>query len=75
MYLVDVLNAKKEYAQSLKVISKMLEYYPTDVYFLLRLAYVYTQQGKHDLAASVYVDILILDPSNPDAISYLNRKE
>ncbi len=74
MYLVDVLNANKEYEQSLKVISKMLQYYPTDVYFLSRLAYIYTQEGKHDLATGVYLDILILDPSNPDAISYLNRK-
>lgn len=72
-YLVYSLNAKKEYEQSLKIIYKMLAYYPTDVYFLTKLAQVYENQKKYDLAKSVYMDIIILDPANTKATGYLNR--
>jgi len=72
-YLVASLNALAEYDQSLKVIYKMLAYYPTDVYFLSKLAQVYVNQKKESLAQGVYKDILILDPANTQATSYLNR--
>jgi len=72
-YLVASLNAKGEYEQSLKIIYKMLAYYPTDVYFLSKLAQVYVNQKKEKLAEGVYQDIIILDPANTQAIGYLNR--
>jgi len=72
-YLVASLNAKAEYDQSLKIIYKMLAYYPTDVYFLGKLAQVYVNQKKEKLAEGVYQDIIILDPANTQAIGYLNR--
>ena len=72
-YLVASLNATGEYDQSLKVIYKMLAYYPTDVYFLSKLAQVYVSQKNHKLAKGVYNDIIILDPANTQARSYLNQ--
>jgi len=74
-YLVISLNATKEYDQSLKVIYKMLAYYPTDVFFLTGLAQIYIQQKETKLAESVFTDVIILDPVNPDAIKYLNRQK
>jgi Flp pilus assembly protein TadD len=70
---VASLNATGEYEQSLKVIYKMLAYYPTDVYFLGKLAQVYERQKNDKLARGVYDDIIILDPANTQARSYLNR--
>jgi len=75
LHLVTSLNAKKEYEQSLKIIYKMLASYPTDVKYLSFLADIYVQQNKNKLAKSIYSDILILDPVNPNAISFLNRKQ
>lgn len=74
-YLVTSLNATGEYDPSLKVIYKMLAYYPTDVFFLTKLAQIYAQQKQTKLAESVFMDVIILDPVNPDAINYLNRKQ
>ena len=72
-YLVASLNARKEYEQSLKVIYKMLALYPTDIYFLGKLAQVYVHQKKDALAKDVYENIIILDPANTQALGYLNR--
>lgn len=74
-YLVTSLNATGEYDLSLKVIYKMLAYYPTDVFFLTSLAQIYVKQKQEKLAESVYTDVIILDPVNPAAIKFLNRKE
>ena len=74
-YLALSLNADKAYDQSLKVIYKMLAYYPTDVFFLTRLAEIYAQQKQTKLAEDIFTDIIILDPVNPDAINYLNREK
>ncbi len=74
LYLADLLSVTAQYESSLYVIDKMLKYYPTDVAFLSWLAYVYVKQKKYDLAAGVYADIIILDPSHPDALSHLNQK-
>lgn len=73
-YLVTTLIAIGEYEQSLKVVYKMLAYYPTDVFFLSGLAEIYIHQDQEKLAESVYADVIILDPVNPDAIKYLNRR-
>ena len=72
-YLVSSLNATQEYKQSLKIIYKMLAFYPTDVYFLEKLAQVYVYQKKASLSKDVYENIIILDPSNTKAIGYLNE--
>ncbi len=73
-YLVTSLNTTGEYDPSLKVIYKMLAYYPTDVFFLTSLAQIYIHKKQDVLAEGVYTDVIILDPVNPDAIKYLNRK-
>jgi tetratricopeptide (TPR) repeat protein len=74
-YLVDSLNVTGELDLSLKVIYKMLAYYPTDVFFLTAMAQIYARQKQTKLAESVFADVIILDPVNPEALEYLNRKQ
>ncbi len=73
MYLIVSLNALHEYKQSLKIIYKMLAYYPTDVDFLGKLAQVYIDTKQDNLALGVYQDIIILDPADTKARAYLNQ--
>ncbi len=66
IYLVRSLLALKEYKSAAKVAEKMLSIYPTDVKFLTFLARAYK---SIDPARSkrIYMDVLILDPNNPEA--------
>ncbi len=55
------------FSKSEAVARKMLSIYPTDVNFLLELAYSLEGEGKYQAALSIYKDVLILDPLNPSA--------
>lgn len=63
----------KDYKNALGVVNKMLLLYPTSVLFLNLLGEVYYLEGKKELAKKVFNDVLILDPNNVVAKSYLSK--
>jgi tetratricopeptide (TPR) repeat protein len=54
-----------------QVILKMATAYPTDTLFLQELARLAVARGDEDEAARLYTDVLILDPENQEARTYL----
>ena len=56
---------------SRKVACKMLELYPTDVAYLAELAGSEDGLGDKEKAASLFRNVLILDPQNVAAQAYL----
>ncbi|NPA15722.1 MAG: tetratricopeptide repeat protein [Deferribacteres bacterium] len=58
---------RRLFTKSEAVARKMLALYPTDVNFLLELAFSLEGEGKLKAALSIYKDVLILDPLNPAA--------
>ncbi|MCF8260070.1 MAG: hypothetical protein K9J12_04795 [Melioribacteraceae bacterium] len=70
-----VLRMQKKNELASQVVNKMLAVYPSDVSFLTELAYLKHAQNDKETAASLFWDILILDPENNDAKSYLQVDE
>ncbi len=70
--LCKALEAQKKYKLLEKVARKMLAIYPTDVNFLNELAIALYYQNKKMYAASIFGDVLILDPGNAIAKKFLS---
>ena len=56
-----------------QMIVKMTQAYPTDIYFLTELVILNDARGNTEEATRLFTDILIPDPENQDARSYLGR--
>ncbi len=72
-YETAALMGIKDYKNALKVTQKMLTLYPTSVLFLNLLGEIYYIEGKKDKAKEVFANVLILDPNNVVAKSYLKK--
>ena len=70
-YEIKALKNLKDYKTALNLVNKMLSLYPTSVLFLNLLGEIYYLEGKKDLAKRVFESVLILDPNNVVAKSYL----
>ena len=71
--LVYVLRLEGKYDLAEKIINKMLYIYPTDTKFLIELGIVKFKRGKLKDAQRIFNDVLILDPENITAKSYLEK--
>jgi len=69
--LIYSLNYQKKYKDSYKIIIKMLTIYPTNVKLLVELGKNYYAQKQFEKAFKTFYDVLILDPVNVTAKSYL----
>ena len=72
-YEILALKGIKDYKNALKLTNKMLALYPTSVLYLNSLGEIYYVSSKKDLAKKIFEDVLILDPNNVFAKSYLNK--
>ncbi len=72
-YEILALKGIKDYKNALKLTNKMLTLYPTSVLYLNSLGEIYYVSSKKDLAKKIFEDVLILDPNNVFAKSYLNK--
>ena len=72
-YEAVALKNMKDYKSTLSIANKMLSLYPTSVLFLNLLGEVYYLEGKKELAKKIFKDVLILDPNNVLAKSYLKK--
>ena len=63
----------KAYKNALTLAQKMLALYPTSVLFLNLLGEIYYIEGKKDKAKEIFENVLILDPNNVVAKSYLKK--
>ena len=71
--LAYVLRLKKDLKNAKKINLKMLSLYPTDVKFLTEYGLVLFAEKDYKKAKKVFEDILILDPLNITAKSYLKK--
>ncbi len=71
--LVYALRMQKKYDLAEKISKDMLALYPIDVLFLTELALTKDGQKEARAAAGIFWNILILDPENPAANSYLQQ--
>jgi tetratricopeptide (TPR) repeat protein len=67
------LRAQGKLDAASQIAIKMATAYPTDVSFLTELAFVRVAQGDDEEATRLFGEILILDPENQQARSYLGR--
>jgi len=72
-YTILAFKGIKDYKNALNITNKMLILYPTSVLFLNSLGKIYYLEGKKDLAKKIFKDVLILDPNNVIAKSYMNK--
>ncbi len=72
-YEILALMGIKEYKTAIKVANKMLALYPTSVLFLNSLGEIYYIEGKKEEAKKIFENVLILDPNNVIAKSYLKK--
>jgi len=70
-YEILALKGIKDYKTALKITNKMLSLYPTSVLFLDALGEIYYLENKKDLAKKVFENVLLLEPNNVVAKSYL----
>jgi len=69
-----ILRMQKKYDLAETVLRKMLNLYPTDVSIQSEFALLKKDQGELSAAKAIYQDILILDPENFTAKTYLEKK-
>ena len=72
-YEILALKGIKDYKNALALTNKMLALYPSSVLYLNLLGGTYYIEGKKDLAKKIFNDVLILDPNNVVAKSYLKK--
>lgn len=72
--LAYALRMTNKLEQAEIINTKMLTAYPTDVSFLSELALVKIAQGDKEAADKLFKDIIILDPENVTAKSYIQDK-
>ncbi len=71
--LCYVFRKERRFDSCEKIARKMLSIYPTDVNFLLELAFSLYFEGKKKYSESILKDILILSPRNKEALDFLRR--
>jgi tetratricopeptide (TPR) repeat protein len=71
--LCKALEEQKKYKQELQIAEKMTYIYPTSVPFLLYLAKSYYYLGNKEKAKYLFEQILILDPENLVAKSFIQK--
>lgn len=71
--LAIALRMQEKIDAAYQIVVKMAQAYPTDIYFLTELAILNDAQGNTKEATRLFTDILVLDPENRDARSYLGR--
>ena len=71
LYKSQLLLRNHEYKKALKLVDKLLRKYPSDIKLLLRKGLILRLMNKDDEALEIYRKILTLDPSNPQALSYM----
>ena len=71
--LVKALQKQKKTDLAQKVCQKMLAIYPTDTPFLVELALTKIAAKDRKAAYAIFEDVLILNPENPVAKSYLQK--
>ncbi|WP_457560207.1 tetratricopeptide repeat protein [Caminibacter sp.] len=71
-YLALAFYYKKDYKKALAVTNKMLTLYPTSILYLTLLGEIYWNIDKKT-AVKIFNDLLILDPNNVVAKSYLKK--
>ncbi len=69
-YLAKAMFYKKDFKDALLVVNKMLGLYPTSVLYLTLLGEIYWNIDKNK-AKNIFNNVLILDPNNIVAKSYL----
>jgi len=69
-YEILALKAKKEINTAINITNKMLSLYPTDVMYLTLLGELYWNKDRK-YAKEIFKNILILDPNNIKAKTYL----
>ena len=70
-YEILALKGIKDYKTALKITNKILSLYPTSVLFLDALGEIYYLENKKNLAKKVFENVLLLEPNNVVAKSYL----
>ena len=65
------LRMQQKFDVAVKITQKMLAIYPIDVHFLTEFALGKIGLGETDEAMAVFSNILVLDPENVTAKSYL----
>ncbi len=71
--LTYTLRMQQKWELAEAVARKMLTLYPTDVSFLVELGLIRAGVGASEEARAIFRDVLILDPENETARSYLQR--
>ncbi|MFT4553747.1 MAG: tetratricopeptide (TPR) repeat protein [Chlamydiales bacterium] len=71
--LVYVLRKQEKYELAESVCRKMLTLFPTNTSFLVELALAVEETGDRAVASGIFGDVLILDPENPTAKTYLEQ--
>ena len=71
-YLLIALKLKNQDNEAIKVATKMLSLYPTDIMYLQEMAKLQYKKDKKR-GIKIFKDILILDPNNITAKEYLSR--
>lgn len=71
--LVYVLRKQEKYELAESICRKMLTLFPTNTSFLVELALAVEETGDRAVASGIFGDVLILDPENPTAKSYLEQ--
>ncbi len=71
--LCKALEEQKKYKQELQIAEKMTYIYPTSVPFLVYLAKSYYYLGNKEKAKYLFEQILILDPENLVAKSFIQK--
>jgi tetratricopeptide (TPR) repeat protein len=69
--LAYILRLQKKYDLAEKLNLKLLTIYPTDVTFLTEYGALQYAQSNWEKAEAIFQDVLILDPENVDARSFL----
>ena len=71
--MVYVLRKQEKYDLAESICKKMLTLFPTNTSFLVELALAVEERGDEAVASGIFGDVLILDPENPTAKSYLEQ--
>ncbi|MCD4782827.1 MAG: tetratricopeptide repeat protein [Candidatus Eremiobacteraeota bacterium] len=72
--LAFALRMQGKHNMAKKITEKMTARYPTNISFLTELALINYAQENKETAYNIFSDILILDPNNSTAKSYLGIK-
>lgn len=72
-YLIHSYFKQKKFTEAETISRKMLYVFPTDVVFLTDLGLALSYQEKNEEAKAVFQSVIVLDPENYTAGSFLKR--